>query len=174
MVACIKRKLEADDILQEKTNMSTAEISTLLNFCLNCTYFVFNWQYYRQIRRVAMWSPVSMIVCNAQMEELEELTIATEPNPLHWWYRYVDDTDTKVDAGEGQAFDDHLNSLDLDIQFTTEGEEDGALAFLDTKTVRKPRQLSENHHLPKSDPHLNFSSNHPLEHKLSVVRILDH
>ena len=61
-----------------------------------------------------MGSPVSIIVSDTQMEDLEEL------NP--------------------------------DIQFTTEGDGDGVLAFLDTNS-EKARWLPENHHLPKSDPH---------------------
>ena len=76
-----------------------------------------------------MVSPVSMIVCDTQMGDLEELAIVTALTPLHWWYHYVDDTHTKLHAGQGQAFTDYLNSLDLDIQLTTEGEEDGAQPF---------------------------------------------
>ena len=85
-----------------------------------------------------MGLPVSMIVCNAQMEGLKELAIAAAPNYSYWWYHYVDDTHTKLDAGQCQAFTDHLNSLDLNIQFTTKGEEDGVLAFLGTNIMRKP------------------------------------
>ena len=41
----------------------------------------------------------------------------------------------KFDAGKAQAFTGHQNTLDLDITFITEREEDGALAFLDTNVV---------------------------------------
>ena len=72
-----------------------------------------------------------MIVCNMQMEDLEELAIAIAPTLPHWWYCYVGDTHTKLDAGHDQAFTDHPNSVHLNIQFTTKGE-GGALVFLDT------------------------------------------
>ena len=102
--------------------MSPAEICTLLDFCRNCTYFVFD--------RL----PVSMIVCYMQMEDLEELAIATAPTHPQCTTT-LDDTHSKLDAGYGQAFTDHLNILDLDLQFTTEEEDDnGALVFLDTIT----------------------------------------
>ena len=83
-----------------------------------------------------MGSPVSPIVCNLYMEHLEQTAIETAPHSPVWWFRYVDDTHTKHQ--HAQEFTDHLNSLDPDIKFTTEGEEDRVLAFLDTLTVIKP------------------------------------
>ena len=68
---------------------------------------------------------------------------------------------------------DHLNSLDPDIKSTTEGEEDRALAFLDT--VIKPDGSLDIKIYPKSthtDQYLNFSSNHPSQHKLGVIQTL--
>ena len=124
-----------------------------------------------------MGSPVSPIVCNLYMEHLEQIAITTAPHPPEWWYRYVDDTHTKLKKEHAQEFTDHLNSLDPDIKFTTEGEEDKSLAFLDTSTViqadgsleikiyRKPTH---------TDQYLHFSSNHPLEHKFGVIQTLFH
>ena len=47
----------------------------------------------------------------------------------------MDDTHTNLAVGQGHAFTDHLNSLDRDIQFSTKGEVDRVLAFLNTNTV---------------------------------------
>ena len=43
----------------------------------------------------------------------------------------VDDTFTVVQKVEIDAFHDHLNEQNADIQFTREVEEDGKLPFLD-------------------------------------------
>ena len=71
------------------------------------------------------------------MEDIEEKAIATAPHPPHWWYSYVDDTHTKLDKEYAQEITYFLNTLNPDIKFTTEGEEEGALAYLDTNSIRK-------------------------------------
>ena len=86
----------------------------------------------------------------------------------------MDDTHTKLDAGQGQTFTDNLNSLDPDIQFTTEGEEEEVLSFLDTNTVRKPDGSMKITKAMHTNQYPYSTSNHSLEHKLSVVRTLQH
>ncbi|XP_077983291.1 uncharacterized protein LOC144438135 [Glandiceps talaboti] len=92
-------------------------------------------------------------------------------------YLYVDDIHTKLKKEFAQEFTDHLNSLDPDIKFTTEGEVDKSLAFLDTLTVMQPDGNLDIRIYRKpthTDQYLNFSSNHPLEHKLGVIQTLFH
>ena len=55
----IQQKLEQDPSLHERTDLSPSDITRLLRFCLNCTYFVFDGEFYRQIHGAAMGSPVS-------------------------------------------------------------------------------------------------------------------
>ena len=67
----IKEKLEEDNTLSERTPLEHDDIIQLLGLCLNCTYFLFQGEYYLQIHRAAMGSPVSLIVCNLYMESFE-------------------------------------------------------------------------------------------------------
>ncbi|XP_033108664.1 uncharacterized protein LOC117110160 [Anneissia japonica] len=171
----IHTRLQNDPTLNNRTTVTPQQIIKLLKVCLRCTYFVYNGTFYQQIRGAAMGSPVSPIVCNLYMENMEQLAIKTALHPPIWWYRYVDDTHTKLKKAHAQEFTDHLNSLDPDIKFTTEGEVNRSLAFLDTLTViqnggsinikiyRKPTH---------TDQYLNFNSNHPLQHKLGVINTL--
>ena len=62
----IRLKLEEDNTLSKRTPLEPEDIIRLL--CLNCTYFLFQGEYYLQIHGVAMGSPISPIACNLHME----------------------------------------------------------------------------------------------------------
>ena len=156
--------------------MSPDQIVNLCTVCLK-QYFVYNGEYYEQLHGAAMGLPLSPILCDIYMEDLEQRAIETAPHPPLWWFRYVDDTHCKLKKCYAQEFTDHLNSLDKDIKFTTEGEENNSLAFLDTLTVIQPDRSLKVQIFRKSthtDQYLNFSSNHPIDHKLGVIRTLNH
>ncbi|XP_074656696.1 uncharacterized protein LOC141909911 [Tubulanus polymorphus] len=139
-----------------------------------------------------MGSPVSPIVCNLYMEDFEQKAIATALHPPRIWKRYVDDTCTVLKKCFSQYFTDHLNSIDDDIKWTTEGEVElqassqadleicsveRALAFLDTYAVINEDGSIRTKVFRKTthtDQYLNFNSNHPLEHKRGVVKTLLH
>ena len=177
--AIIHQRLLTDPTLTERTKISVDNIVSLLSFVLNTTYFVYNGVYYKQIHGAAMGSPVSPIVCNLFMEDLEQRALDTALHPPFWWYRYVDDTHSKHKIKDVEEFTQHLNSLDEDIKFTRESPDpsSGDLAFLDSltgitsetdrrikvKVYRKPTH---------TDQYLNFYSNHPIQHKLGVIRTL--
>jgi hypothetical protein len=111
------------------------------------------------------------------MEDFEQKALRTAVYPPNWWYRYVDDTHTKQKKQHVQEFTDHLNSIDPDIKFTCEEEENNRLAFLDTTTVRQEDgslKVDVFRKQTHTDQYLNFKSNHPLNQKLGVVRTLYH
>ena len=55
----IKLKLEEDDTLSERTPLKPDNIIQLLGLCLNCTYFLFQCEYYLQTHGAAIGSPVT-------------------------------------------------------------------------------------------------------------------
>ena len=82
-ISIIKKLLEEDKNLHQRTTMTVKQISCLIESCLRTTYFIFQGKMYKQVKGAAMGSPISPIVANFFMEDLETRTLATAPSPLH-------------------------------------------------------------------------------------------
>ena len=140
----IEKLLKEDQNLQSRTTMSIQHIMDLLGLCLRGTYFSFNGNFYEQVEGAAMGSPISPIVANLYMEDFEARAIQSSPNPPLLWRRFVDDTFVVMKKCHREEFLQHLNSVDSNIQFTSEepGPE-GVLPFLDI--LIKPDQEGRLH-----------------------------
>ena len=122
-----------------------------------------------------MGSPVSVMVANLVMEEVEQMALSSYPSPPRFWKRYVDDTCTVLPKGSVSDFHQHLNGMNKHIQFTVEEETDGNLPFLDVLLIHnKDGSIDTSVYRKKThtDRYLDFSSHHPLVHKKSVVSTL--
>ena len=79
-----------------------------------------------------MGSPISPIIANLFIEDLETRALNTSQDPPSLWKRYVDDTLTIIKKDHKDAFLDHINSVDPNIRFTSEDpKDDGSISFLD-------------------------------------------
>ena len=175
----VKRRLSEDNNLKCRTRLSVEDIMDLLEFVLTTTYFSFRKQIYQQKFGTAMGSPVSPLVANLFMEDLEQRAISTAPLECkpRFWVRYVDDVLAIIPKGQVQQLNEHLNTMDHtgNIKFTNESMEEDHIPFLDadamllpdgsltTKVYRKATHTNQ---------YLSFESHHPTTHKLSVVRTL--
>ena len=162
-------RLENDQSLHERTSLSAKEIIELLEFCLKSTEFLFRGSYYKQIHGTAIDSPVSVIVANLVMEELENNALSTFTQRPRLYYRFVDDTIAALKKTEIPKFHKHLNDQNVHIiNFTVERYKKDGISFLDTlnrvnddgsictKVYRKPRH---------SERDLQFDWHHPVQHK---------
>ena len=89
----------------------------------------------------------------------------------------MDDILEVVKKGSVKKLTEFLNELhdSNDIKFTYEVDQGGQLPFPDlllNKTENGALKLQIYRKLTHTDQYLNFSSYHPIEHKLSVVRTL--
>ena len=118
-----------------------------------------------------MGSPVSAVIANMVMEDVEQRALATSPlNPfsgndvsMMLFLRYPEN--------EAERLLSHLNSVESSIQFTLEREKDRYKPFLDlnvsswvqgnieTSVYRKPARI---------DKYLAFDFHRPICHKKSV------
>ena len=60
--------------------MSIPQFITLLEFCLNNTYFLFQVKYYEQVHGADLGSAISPLISNLFMEEFESRPL-TPPHP---------------------------------------------------------------------------------------------
>ncbi|BHF77694.1 hypothetical protein SprV_0602080300 [Sparganum proliferum] len=115
---------------------------------------------------------------HAQILQLLKLclrTYFTFDGTVYEQARYMDDTFTVIEWDQGLTFQEHLNAVFPDSQFTMEEEENNQLAFLDVLICRKDCGELKTNVFRKSTNTmqvLNFNSNHPISHKRSCVRTL--
>ena len=163
--------------LNELTKRSVKDICNSLQICLEATYLTFRKKNFKQIFGTAMGSPVSVVVANLVMENVETRAIETFAHPPRLWQRYVDDTFVIIEKKFLNIFFDNINNLEPSIKLTMETENDNQFPFLDTfiqrskngemssSIFRKPTQI---------DHYLNFRSDHPLQHKRAVFDTFIH
>ena len=95
--------------------LPTDDLMDLLNLFLTSTHFQYNGKHYKQLHGTAMGSPVSVVVAEIVMQNIEERALATYKRTLPLWLRYVDDTFTAVHIDEMDDFHEHLNKQNADI-----------------------------------------------------------
>ena len=124
-----------------------------------------------------MGSPVSVVVTNLVMEDIEHKALSSFLTPPHFWKRYADDTCTILPGDLVNSFHSHLKRIDNNLQFTVEKESDGQLPFLDILLTREEDgsvSTSVYHKTTHTDQYLNFESHNPVAHKRAVVKTLLH
>ena len=169
-------RLKADPSFCDRTALSIDDIARLLHFCLDATEFCFDEKFFKQIFGCAMGSPVSPIVSNLVMEDVEERILSNPAFHVKCWKRYVDDTFVILPDSEVSSFFDFINGVEPSINFTIEKEDaQQQLSFLDALVRRLPAGdlAFRVHRKPThTNKYLDFSSHHPISHRRSVVRSL--
>ena len=117
--------------ISAKTNISKNEFIIAVRFILNSTFFTFNNRTYRQVFGTPMGSPLSPIIIDIVMQDIEEIALKILSAQPLFYFRYVD----ILLALPSDTVNDTLNifnSLHTRLQFTLEVGTSGRLSFLDT------------------------------------------
>ena len=104
-----------DPSLPDRTSLTVDDICSLLQLCLEATYLAFEGKVYQQIHVTVMGSPVSVVVANLVMEDVEQETLSTFHPPPWFWRRYVNDTCTALPSNLVDSFH---RMWDMSVLFT--------------------------------------------------------
>ena len=159
----IKKLLENDETLSDRTLLSPKNVLDLLEFLVRTTFFIFNGTYYQQTEGVAMGGLPLSIVSEIYMQATVTTALTTTNHPLKVWELHVDDVFSIIRKSNLHHLLQHINSLHPKTKFTMEIEQNSQLPFLDTliqgnsdntisaRVYRKPTHR---------DQYLRFTSHH--------------
>nr|VZI20302.1 unnamed protein product [Spirometra erinaceieuropaei] len=165
-----KRLEEAYDEIQNALKIE--HLMRLFEFCQQ-TFFTFAGETYEQIKGTPMGSPVSGLVAELVLQELEKIAFL-QHEPV-FWRRYVDDTFVIVKKDMLQHFHCLLHAVFPDIKFTREEEQEQQLPFLDVlvrRNLNGELETTVYRKATNTTKLLSFHSNHPVAHKRSCVKTL--
>nr|VZI17673.1 unnamed protein product [Spirometra erinaceieuropaei] len=126
-------EVEAYD--ETRNALKIEHLMRLFEFC-QLTFFTFAGETYEQVKGTPMGSPVSGLVAELVLQELEKIAF-TQHEPV-FWRRYVDDTSVIVKKDMLQHFHSLFNTVFPDTKFTREEEQEQQLPFLDVLVRRSP------------------------------------
>ena len=135
-------------------------------------FFSFNSEEYVQHSGLAMGSPLSPVAACLYMEWLEKHNYQGIMGGDVFWARYVDDVLVVVPRSLNlEEKLDALNTVDPNIQFTLEKEQQGSIAFLDTEIIHDDHQVKfKVHRKPTNrECYVHFYSGHNDRVKRGVV-----
>nr|VZI23004.1 unnamed protein product [Spirometra erinaceieuropaei] len=121
-----KRLEEAYDETQNALKIE--HLMRLFEFCQQ-TFFTFAGETYKQIKGTPMGSPVSGLLAELVLQELEKIAFI-QHEPV-FWRRYVNDTFPIVKKDMLQHFHNLPNAVFPNIKFTRAEEQEQQLPFLD-------------------------------------------
>lgn len=165
---------------KSKINPTLAnEIVSSFKLCTSQNYFTYRNKSYYQNTGLAMGSPLSPLLAEIFMANLETTIEQTEPfKHIIFWYRYVDDVLAGFTGTSRQLtkFLAHINSIHPKIKFTIEEERNNEINFLDITIKRNHPSLSFKifRKPTATDITIPMDSLHPLQHKLAAYRSMIH
>ena len=156
----------------------TTQILMLLETVLHQNYLSFQNNTYQPEKGVSMGSPISNTVAEIFLQYLENthLKHILESKQIIFYTRYVDDIlmiyHTRHTSPE--TIHQHINKIHSNLQFTLSHENNNSLNFLDLHLIRQPDKIEIDifRKPTTTDTTINFSSNHPNEHKMAAYRYL--
>ncbi|XP_011865403.1 PREDICTED: uncharacterized protein LOC105560690, partial [Vollenhovia emeryi] len=127
------------NLIEKNTKIPKHEFITAIKLLLHSTYFTFNGITYKQTFGTPMGSPISPLIADLVMQDLEEFVL----RDIHtsFYVRYVDDILLLVHSDSINDILEKFNSYHQRLQFTLEIENERTISFLDLKILIQDNNL---------------------------------
>ncbi|XP_025271336.1 uncharacterized protein LOC112639971 [Camponotus floridanus] len=157
------------DDIAKNTKFNLSQFLFAIDLILDSTCFSFNGRFYEQIFGTPMGSPLSPILADMVMDDLETQYLNSLNFTVLMYYRYVDDVFTIVPRTKIDDILTIFNKYHKRLRFTYEKEIDSSISFLNVKIIRLGTKLITNWFRKPtwSGRYINFYSNHPLKYKIN-------
>jgi len=157
--------------IQQYTKIPKNEFLMAINFVLSSTYFTFDNNIYKQVYGTPMGSPLSPIVADIVMQDLETQCINNFDFQFTFYFRYVDDVILAAPKDKIDIILKSFNNYHERLKFTVEYEKDRSLSFLDLLITVSNNSIYIDwfHKETFSGRFLSFYSSHPWCHKIGTM-----
>lgn len=126
----------------------TTNMMKLISLCMDQNYCKFNEKFYSMTDGVPMGSPLSCVIADVFMNELEHKIIMNSDryaDNILMWNRYVDDVLVIWKNTPDNSIEElhkYINSIHTKIQFTIEKENNNSLNFLDLTLMKEHNRIT--------------------------------
>jgi len=158
--------------IKNVTKMSLTQFLDAIELVLSSTCFKFDGKFYEQTYGSPMGSPLSPILADIIMEDLEINCLADLNFEIRSYFRYVDDIFLITPKNKIDSILRIFNGYHPRLRFTQELEENNSISFLNTSVIRMGDGRLITNWFRKSTYSgrcINFASCHPLQYKLNTI-----
>jgi len=157
--------------IEEGTKITKKEFICAVQFILSSTFFTFNNITYKQIFGTPMGSPLSPILADLVMQDLELKAMNKLNVEFSFYYRYVDDILLSTPSDKVDIILNTFNNIHNRLQFTVEYENNKSISFLDLNLSIKNKIIYIDWYRKEtcSGRYLHYYSGHPTCHKIGTT-----
>jgi len=159
------------NLIQKETKITKKEFIIAVQFIFNSTYFTFDDITYRQIFGTPMGSPLSPVLADIVMQDLEQKALNKLDFSLPIYYRYVDDILLLTPFEKIDVVLNTFNGIHSRLKFTLELEKNRSISFLDLRLIINNGILFIDWFRKDtcSGRYLHYYSGHPIYHKIGTI-----
>ncbi|XP_046629056.1 uncharacterized protein LOC124309437 [Neodiprion virginianus] len=158
----------------DKIPVPLNELIKALHICFKAAIFKFNQNIYAQTYGLPMGSPLSPILSDLVLDDLEQYCLNKLDFKPSFYFRYEDDIITAVPSDKVAEMLSVFNQFHPRLQFTSEIEFNHRISFLDVLIINDNQLIKTDwfHKATWSRRYSNFHSHHPRSYKIGTIHCL--